>query len=294
MYNRNFFDVYIQEKHNLDSEWYNLQQNLIYNENQSIINKTPVVMIRGVINYLYGAKSYFGKMYEVIKTEWNYFYTYYKRNRKILKNNHDNILDLKLNSNIYGIKYNIKTSSVVRYEKLSPTDGFISINLSTLRTLPLNINVYSKSLSERTFNNIRGQMLSTDAITDEDFKNSIYRFYCANGNINKVILDEAYIDNICKCNINELTRVKREIDIFYNSVLSFIDEVEYLISDNGEKRLSYMTPNTDKGRKVIKKYYHIKTVEFREFSQIYNTYFLTLLTVFRDKMQQDIDILKEG
>lgn len=293
MYKRNFFDVYIQEKYNLDSEWYMLQQDLIYNENMSLINSTPIALLKGVINYAYGARSYFEKMYNIIKVEWNHFYIYYKKNSKILKRNRDNITKLKNEANIYGIKYNINSSSVVRYEKLSPTDGFITINSHTLRRLnPTVIKSYSTTLSKNSFDSIRGTMLNSIAITSEEFKSSIYRFYCTDGSTDKILLDDDYINSMYKCDINELLRVKREIDTFYNGVLSFIDEIEFITSVEGEKRLASITKNIKKSNKIIQKYNQVKTIEFKEFAHIYNIYFMSLLSVYRDKIQQDINIIE--
>lgn len=295
MYKRNFFDVYIQEKYNLDTEWYNMQKNLIYSENKSLVDRLPVVFVRSVLDYIYGAESYFSKMYDIIKTEWNHFYTCCKVHTRLIKRQHENIVNLKDHSSIYGIKYNINSSSIVAYDKLSPTDGFININLHTLKLLTQStLSSYSKSLSTDTINNIRGTMLHSSAITQEDFKNSIYRFYCENNSTDKTLLDSNYIDSISKFSITELLRVKREIDVFYTGVLSFINEINHLISDEGKDRLSNISSNTNQSSKTLQKYYHIKTVEFREFAQIYNVYFLTLLTVYRDKIKQDTEIIERG
>lgn len=295
MYKRNFFDVYIQEKYNLDTEWYNMQKNLIYSENRSLVDKLPVVVTRSILDYIYGAESYFGKMYDIIKTEWNHFYVYYKNHNRLIKRERDNIVSLKEHSSVYGIKYNINSSSIVAYDKLSPTDGFINLNLHTLNLLtPSTLGSYSNSLSTSTIDNIRGTMLRSNTISQEDFKNNIYKFYCENNSTARTLLDDNYIDNIPKFSTTELLRVKNEIDIFYTGVLSFINEINHLISSEGKDKLSSISSNTDQSSKILRKYYHIKTVEFREFAQIYNVYFLTLLTVYRDKIKQDAEIIERG
>lgn len=297
MYNKHeFMSTYLQEQIELNNEWYNLQKNLIYLENVSMLEGLPKALVSGIYTYIFGVEDYFKKMYEIIKKEWNYFYLYYKKSNKEIKefiNKNDKLLKQGfIDLSFYGFNFDFNKNITYRYIKLSPTDGITSLTPPVMKKLTKSSNKTMKTeqLTTERFNEIRGKILNKATINEEEFRREIDAYFRTNTVKSLININSLNDTDMKQTNtLSTLISVKKEIDLFYNNVLKFLNEYRSI----EDKNLSAYTSNIGSSinMKVVNEYMLVKTIEFRNFAQIYNTLLLSLLTCVRDKVEQDKEII---
>lgn len=297
MYNKHeFMSTYLQEQIELNNEWYNLQKNLIYLENVSMLEGLPKALVSGIYTYIFGVEDYFKKMYEIIKKEWNYFYLYYKKSNKEIKefiNKNDKLLKQGfIDLSFYGFNFDLNKNITYRYIKLSPTDGITSLTPPVMKKLTKSSNKTMKTeqLTTERFNEIRGKILNKATINEEEFRREIDAYFRTNTVKSLININSLNDTDMKQTNtLSTLISVKKEIDLFYNNVLKFLNEYRSI----EDKNLSVYTSNIGSSinMKVVNEYMLVKTIEFRNFAQIYNTLLLSLLTCVRDKVEQDKEII---
>lgn len=296
MDNHEFMSIYLQEQMELNNEWYNLQKQLIYLENKAIIEKLPETIITGVYTYLYGVEEFFDRMYNIVKREWNYFSIYYKKTNKeiktYVKKNESLLKANSLDLNFYGFNYELDKKLTIKYTDLSPTDKqpVLTIDVMNKLTKQKNKKMKTQDITTSNFNDIRGKILGGTSISQEDFRREVEEFYKC-GTVRTLININSLSDvDMSQSNtLKSISTVKKEIDLFYTNVLDFLHACKTVIDLDTKDHI--IGKNLKVNKKLINEYMLIKTMEFREFAQIYNTLLLTLLSCTRDKLEQDKEIM---